>query len=490
MLRKAKAFLTIGGLLLASSCGGGGGGGGGPPAPVNQAPTITSPGTATVAENVTGTIYQAAATDPDGNAVTFAIGGTDAARFTITGGGALSFVAPPDFEAPADAGANNVYDLVLTASDGSLTSQIALTVTVTNVADVGTARLIAAGYDFPRHIVGVPGSNNLFVAEKFGRIYLLDPAQQGTGKGTLFMTVGNLGTFDLLAGDYGLLSVAPAPDYAASGRFYVAVTDPAGVIEIRRYTRATATSGNPASADVILRIPTIVRTGSALAGELIFGPDGTLYMLTGEGGDRGAPQRTSDLRGKVLRIDVSQDAFPADPNRDYAIPADNPNLGGVVNEVYAYGLYDPMGAGFNGTDLLFGEHQQAEDGEINLLRRSDRGANYGFPFSARNPPAGVTSPVIWNPNGMFPTGGYVYRGSVVSLRGLYLYGSGRAGIFGVPASQIVQGTSIDVGTPHNELDPPGIDPPSIQSFAEDSQGELYYVNGPTFTGNVYRIEGR
>jgi glucose/arabinose dehydrogenase len=484
MLRRAKAVLAVGALLL-SSCGGGGGGGGGAPAPVNHAPTITSAGTATVAENATGTIYQAAATDSDGNVVTFAISGTDAARFTISGSGALSFVAPPDFEAPADAGANNVYDLVLTASDGSLTTQIALAVTVTNLPDSASVRRIAAGYDQPRHIVGVPGSNNLFVSERLGRIYLLDPAQQGTGKGILFMTVGNLGTFDLLSGQYGLLSVAPAPDYSASGRFYVAVTDTAGVIEVRRYTRATATTGDPASADVILRIPTIVRTGSANAALLLFGPDGMLYVLTGEGGNRAAPQNVSDLRGKVLRIDVSQDAFPADPDRDYAIPGDNPNLGGA-REVYALGLYDPAGASFNGPDLLFGDHEGGNDGEINLLRPQDRGANYGWPA----PPPGALRSVINVGTNQIPTGGYVYRGSVVPLRSIYLYGAGRLGIFGWPASQLIQGTQLLTGTEHAELNPPGVNPPAIVGFAEDSQGELYYIPGPLSAADVYKIEAR
>jgi glucose/arabinose dehydrogenase len=480
MLRSANAFLAIGGLLLAS-CGGGGGGG--TPVPVNQAPGITSAGTATAAENVTGTIYQATATDPDGNVVTFAIGGTDAARFTITGSGALSFVAPPDFEAPGDAGANNVYDLVLTASDGSLTSQIALTVTVTNVPEP-VVRKVSADYDEPRHIAGIPGSNNLFVAERRGKIYLLDPAQQG--KGSLFLTVGNIGTFDLFPG-YGLLSVTPAPDYVTSGRFYVAVTDTTGATEIRRYTRATATTADPASADVILRIPTVARSNTAMAGLLLFGPDGMLYILTGEGGDRSAPQNTADLRGKVLRIDVSQDAFPADPNRDYAIPAGNPVINGVTNEVAAYGLHVPMGAGFNGADLLFGDTEFAE-GEIDLLRPQDRGANYGFPLSQQNPPAGVTSGVI-RTSSNYATGGYVYRGSVLSLRGIYLYGVGLQGIYGVPASQLVQGTTILTGTDHSELNPP-VAPPAIQVFAEDSQGELYYLPGPLTTAAVYRLEAR
>lgn len=486
MRPRAIAFLAIVTMLL-SSCGGGGGGGGGPPPPVNQAPTITSPGAATVAENATGIVYQATATDPQGSAVTFAIGGADAARFTITGAGALSFVASPDFEAPADAGANNVYDLVLIASDGSLTSQIALTVTVTNQPDTAAVRRIASGYDQPYHIVGVPGGNNLFVAEKGGRIYLLDTAQQGEGKGILFMTVGNIGTFPASPSGYGLLSVAPAPDYASSGIFYVAVTDPAAVLEVRRYTRATATSGNAASADVILRIPTTVRSGTQVAGGLTFGPDGMLWMVTGEGGNRGAPGDPDDLRGKVLRIDVTQDAFPADPNRDYAIPTDNPRIGPVANEVYATGFYDPLGPAFNGANLLFGDRDGGLNGEINLVRApQDRGASYGWPAAG---PASLR-PVIDLGDNQWGTGGFVYRGSVLTLKGHYIFGTGRRGIYSVQAGQIAQGTTILSGTERAELNPPGIDPPAIRAFAEDSQGELYYVNGPTFTGNVYKIEAR
>src|SRR5262245_3613403 len=90
-------------LLLATGCGGGSGGGGGtPPAPsppANRAPSITSPATANAAENGSGTIYTATATDPDGDPLTFSLsGGADRTRFAITAAGALSFAQPPDFE--------------------------------------------------------------------------------------------------------------------------------------------------------------------------------------------------------------------------------------------------------------------------------------------------------------------------------------------------------------------------------------------------------
>jgi glucose/arabinose dehydrogenase len=487
MSLRANAFLATGALLLLASCGGGGGGsgGGGGGGTANAPPTITSPAAATVAENASGTIYQAAATDPDGNSVTFSISGTDAARFAITPGGALSFIAAPDFEAPADAGANNVYDLVLTASDGSLSSQIALAVTVTNQPDAAAVRRLATGYDQPSDIEAIPGGTSLFVAERTGRIYLVDGTQQAESKGTLFMTVGNVGSFPGFDAFGGVSSIVPAPDYATSGRFYVAVVDPAGFLEIRRYARANATTGDPASADVILRIQVFPRNLSNNNAELVFGPDGMLYVLTGEGGDSGAPQDTTRLLGKVLRIDVSQDSFPADAARDYAIPSDNPLLNGVRNEVYAYGLYGPVEAHFSGADLLFDDSQGQNFGEINLLRPQDKGANYGYPLDPASPPPGVTRPVIRT---QFPRAGFVYRGLDLSLRETYFYAKNFGGIYGVPASQLVQGNFVQDGPPRPALNPQPLLAPNIISFAEDSKGDLYYVT--LGEGNLYKIEAR
>src|SRR6185503_6876995 len=107
-MRARALILVLAGLL--AGCGGDGGGGGmGPPPMGNNPPAITSPATATVAENSAGAFYTATATDPDGNPLTFSLsGGADRAQFVITAAGALSFAQPPDFEAPTDADANNV----------------------------------------------------------------------------------------------------------------------------------------------------------------------------------------------------------------------------------------------------------------------------------------------------------------------------------------------------------------------------------------------
>ena len=104
-------------------------------------PIITSNGGGasagvSVAENMT-TVTTVTATDADGDAVTFAItGGADAAKFAIDATtGALTFVAAPDFESPTDAGANNVYDVEVTASDGVHNDTQSIAVTVTNQND-------------------------------------------------------------------------------------------------------------------------------------------------------------------------------------------------------------------------------------------------------------------------------------------------------------------------------------------------------------------
>ena len=107
---------------------------------VNEAPTITSGGAAVTPENVSAStpVYTVLANDPDvGSKLVYSIaGGADAALFNINAStGAVSFAAPPDYEAPKDAGGDNVYNITVRASDGLLWSDRAVAVTVSNLAD-------------------------------------------------------------------------------------------------------------------------------------------------------------------------------------------------------------------------------------------------------------------------------------------------------------------------------------------------------------------
>jgi len=118
-------LLSISALIVAS-CGGGGGGGSTTPTPVqvaNRAPVLADPGALTVLEGATS-IATISASDPDNNSLIFTISsGDDQALLSITSSGVLSFVAAPDFETPGDVGSNNVYDITVKVSDGTLTDR-------------------------------------------------------------------------------------------------------------------------------------------------------------------------------------------------------------------------------------------------------------------------------------------------------------------------------------------------------------------------------
>jgi len=111
----------------------------------NSAPVFTSAATVNVAENTTA-VQTVAATDANGDTLTYSISGTDSAKFTINSStGVLAFAAAPDVEAPTDSGTDNTYDLTLSVSDGKATTTQALAVTVTDVDDSVTATPTTAG---------------------------------------------------------------------------------------------------------------------------------------------------------------------------------------------------------------------------------------------------------------------------------------------------------------------------------------------------------
>jgi hypothetical protein len=184
VLPMRTAWRVLTGMMLAAAiaaCGGGGGSDGGSTLPPmgNRAPTITSVGAVSVAEETAGVFHTVTASDPDGNALTFSLqGGTDQAQFRITSAGGLSFVTPPDFEAPADANRDNVYVVVVNVSDGSSNVTQTLSVTVTDVVTSGfRVRRVATGLDQPVFLAPVPdGTGRVFVVELPGRIRIMTPS--------------------------------------------------------------------------------------------------------------------------------------------------------------------------------------------------------------------------------------------------------------------------------------------------------------------------
>ncbi len=232
--------------------------------------------------------------------------------------------------------------------------------------------------------------------------------------------------------EMGLLSIAFHPDFANNGELYVYYSaDKAGVNHEQRISLFVFDHVNqtfdPGGESFVLRIDW--PNGNHDGGTILFGPDGFLYLGTGDGGGAGDTDDTAqdlfELTGKMLRIDVDG----ADP---YGIPADNPYADGLSGrpEIYAHGLRNPVRFTFDDAtgDLWVGDVGQGAWEEIDLV---ELGGNYGWNiregfecYAAANCPfAGLVPPVIVYPTtGSSVIAGEVYHGTAITgLQGVLLY---------------------------------------------------------------------
>lgn len=356
-----------------------------------------------------------------------------------------------------------------------------------------TLKTVATGLDFPLYLTTAPGDNSrLFIVEKGGLIKII---KNGTLLKTPFLDIRPLVS---TGSEQGLLGLAFDPKYATNGRFYVSYTDTAGDSRIVRYL----VSENPdvAQTDPDRVLLTIDQPfGNHNGGNIVFGPDGYLYIGMGDGGSGNDPegngQDLTDLLGSLLRIDVS-------PQEDYTVPGDNPFLGhpSARPELWDFGLRNPWRFSFDRQtgDLYIADVGQNAREEINVApaaQGSGRGLNYGWNIMEGtictpgvNPDCnktGLTLPVLdYDRSGgaCSVIGGYVYRGSAIpeiipEIWGTYFYGDYCAGW--VKSFVYRNGTAAD-RKDWESLRPGG----NITSFGEDAEGELYIL---TSQGGVYRI---
>ena len=350
-----------------------------------------------------------------------------------------------------------------------------------------TLRAVSTSLDYPVDLVSPPADTaRLFVVEKGGVVRIV---KSGVLLATPFLDVSSLVS---TGGEQGLLSMAFAPDYSTSHRFYISYTDVAGNSQIVRYH----VSANPDIAvatpdDVVLSVDQPADNHNG--GHIAFGPDGMLWIGFGDGGGGNdtyhTGQTTTDLLASILRIDVSGAG-------GYAIPPDNPYTGaGEKRELWDIGLRNPWRWSFDRLtgDLYIGDVGQDTKEEIDVApasRGRSPGANYGWPITEGNdchqPPSGcdrsgLTAPVLDYGHVNLQcavTGGYVYRGAAIpALAGIYFYADYCAHTvhsfryFGTSATELTDWPSLDPGA-------------AITSFGEDARGELYVL---TEAGGVYRI---
>ena len=343
------------------------------------------------------------------------------------------------------------------------------------------------GFDSPVYVAQPPGDNRrLFVVEQTGRIMVV------RGGRTLTRPFLDIRSSVLSGGEQGLLSIAFPPDYQRSGLFYVYYTGDGGQSnKIVEYHRATADRADPSSARVVLTMPNLEPNHNG--GLMLFGPDGLMYVGTGDGGgandqhgSRGNAQNLGSLLGKILRIDPR-----ASGGQPYRIPSSNPFAGraGARGEIYAFGLRNPWRFSFDRRtgDLSIGDVGQDQVEEIDFMRRGRaKGRNFGWrPWEGRrrnfNEPApGAVFPVIQHTHAAgfcSITGGYVVRDPTVpSLAGRYVYADFCEGR--IRAARLRAGRTT-TGRP---LNLPRV--PQVSSFGQDNRGRVYVVS---LSGSVFRF---
>jgi glucose/arabinose dehydrogenase len=418
-------------------------------------------------------------------------------------------------------------------------------------AITGVQRLaVGHGLSFPAFATHAPGDlSRLFVTELGGNIKVLD-LNNPNAPPVQFLNISDTNP----AGEGGLLGLAFHPNYfspdpnSGRGKFYVYVTVGDESTPFSTHIREYSVMGDPVTSNVadpvskreILQF--LQPQTNHNAGWIGFNPALTpgqpqyLYISSGDGGggnDEG-PGHTpgignaqdlsnGNLLGKMLRIDVNGDAFPADINRNYAIPPTNPFVSGPddpmntkADEIFAYGLRNPFRDSFDRAtgDLWIGDVGQGAREEIDFLpASSDGGENYGWRFREGNSDTpGVPEPPPDHPfnpvppiydytrgsgplQGVTVIGGYRYRGLDPDLQGRYFFAD--AGVDNVwqmtppnPVAPNANVTNIDATL--NNLS--GIN--RIVSFGEDAIGRLYLVdmvatdsNGDPIpnSGEIYRI---
>ena len=325
------------------------------------------------------------------------------------------------------------------------------------------------------------GSGRMFIVQQAGSIRI---ATNGSLASSPFLDITSKVDF---SGEKGLLGLAFHPQFPQSHLFYVHYDRVFGGLKQSVIAEYSVSASDPNLADpnserILLTVNQPFDNHKG--GQIVFGPDGFLYIGFGDGGSGGDPlgngQNLQTLLGKMLRIDVDHQSG----GNQYAIPADNPFAGGGgLPEIWAYGFRNPWRFSFDRVDarLFVGDVGQDKYEEIDIASKA---GNFGWntmegmhcfnPASGCNM-SGLTLPIAEydHSQGEAVIGGYVYHGSAIAnLAGAYILGDFISGTIWELANGTWTRTKlIDSGK-------------SVSSFGQDVAGELYVVD---YNGSVLKV---
>lgn len=409
--RRTPSALIAGVAMLATSCGGGGGSSSAP-TPANRAPVFTSASSASVIENTTGAVYTAATTDADGDAVTIRIaGGADATAFALNGG-ALTFVSPPDFDRPTDANSDNVYEVTLSASDDrGGTSDLALSVKVTNDHEGVNLTRVATGFGTDAAIAPRTRMSGLLIVSQDGAVRLIDAATGAIRKVSNVFKAGESGHV-LAVADFNFFGVAML-DIAGRGVILRSIPLP------------------ESPAQYIIETDLAAPSAMTPRGALFVGGDGFLFGALGDPSGDLAQDPVSGY-GKFYRVQID--------------PYCGAGLGTycVFAERFGDGVHAPAGGGgYQGLSFLLDRGTDQQE-EVDFFDQNARPLDFGWPYRegtyerVADPPPAIIGPSLTygHNNGFFAgmglTGGTVYSGPIASLADKVLITDEAGKIFAFP----------------------------------------------------------
>ncbi|WP_417397074.1 PQQ-dependent sugar dehydrogenase [Gimesia chilikensis] len=336
------------------------------------------------------------------------------------------------------------------------------------------------------------GTNRLFIASQKGKIYVVPntPEDEDLEEGKLFLDISDRVIYLDKKNEMGLLGMAFHPDFKKNGEFFVYYSSPETPNATSVISRFRVSKDNPDQAladseEILMKVeqPAWNHNG----GTIVFGPDGMLYIVFGDGGAGGDAfhngQNLSSMLGSICRIDVNHKS----PGLNYAIPKDNPFEDGktptfatIRKEIWAYGFRNPWRIAFDDKTgkLWAGDVGQGVWEEIDIVVK---GGNYGWSVrEGKHPfgPNGVEArkhliEPIWEYDhnvGKSITGGSVYRGKAIpAIQGMYIYGDYVSGKFWA----LKYDESSKKVTANHVIESPSI---PVMTFGTDQNGEMFLTS--------------